>query len=32
MPDPFDFYLFSPVVWDGAVYFGGTGGSVYALD
>jgi outer membrane protein assembly factor BamB len=31
-PDPFDFYLFSPVVWGGAVYFGSTGGSVYALD
>jgi outer membrane protein assembly factor BamB len=32
MPDPFDFYLSSPVVSDGAVYFGGGDGSVYALD
>jgi eukaryotic-like serine/threonine-protein kinase len=32
MPDPFDFYLSSPVVWNGAVYFGSGDGNVYALD
>ncbi len=32
MPDPFDFYLSSPTVWNGAVYFGSGDGSVYALD
>jgi outer membrane protein assembly factor BamB len=32
MPDPFDFYLSSPVVANGAVYFGSGDGSVYALD
>lgn len=32
MPDPFDFYLSSPALWDGAVYFGGGDGNVYALD
>jgi eukaryotic-like serine/threonine-protein kinase len=32
MPDPFDFYLSSPAVWNGAVYFGSGDGCVYALD
>jgi outer membrane protein assembly factor BamB len=32
MPDPFDFYLSSPAVWGGAVYFGSGDGNVYALD
>src|SRR5450631_620686 len=32
MPDPFDFYLSSPEVWNGAVYFGSGDGNVYALD
>jgi outer membrane protein assembly factor BamB len=32
MPDPFDFYLSSPAVWNGAVYFGSGDGNVYALD
>jgi outer membrane protein assembly factor BamB len=32
MPDPFDFYLSSPVVWRGAVYFGSGDGNVYSLD
>lgn len=32
MPDPFDVYLSSPVVWDGAVYFGSGDGNIYALD
>src|SRR5215471_18320701 len=32
MPDPFDVYLSSPTVWDGAVYFGSGDGNVYALD
>ena len=32
MPDPFDFYLSSPVVWQGAVYFGSGDGNIYALD
>jgi glucose dehydrogenase len=32
MPDPFDFYLSSPVLWGGAVYFGSGDGNVYALD
>ena len=31
MPDPFDFYLSSPAVWKGEVYFG-SGDTVYALD
>lgn len=31
-PDPFDFYLSSPTVWNGAVYFGSGDGHVYALD
>jgi outer membrane protein assembly factor BamB len=32
MPDPFDVYLSSPVVWQGAVYFGCGDGNVYSLD
>jgi outer membrane protein assembly factor BamB len=32
MPDPFDFYLSSPVVSAGAVYFGSGDGNIYALD
>ncbi len=32
MPDPWDCYLSSPVVWQGAVYFGSGDGNVYALD
>lgn len=32
MPDPFDFYLSSPVVWNGNVYFGSGDTNVYALD
>jgi outer membrane protein assembly factor BamB len=32
MPDPFDCYLSSPVVWNGAVYFGSGDGNVYAVD
>lgn len=32
MPDPWDFYLSSPTVVDGAVYFGSGDGSVYAVD
>jgi len=32
MPDPFDVYLSSPVVWDGTVYFGSGDGNIYALD
>ena len=32
MPDPFDFYLSSPVVWKGAVYFGSGDTNIYALD
>jgi eukaryotic-like serine/threonine-protein kinase len=32
MPDPFDFYLSSPAVSDGTVYFGSGDGNVYALD
>ncbi len=32
MPDPFDCYLSSPVVWNGAVFFGSGDGNVYALD
>lgn len=32
MPDPFDFYLSSPVVVKGAVYFGSSDGDVYSLD
>ena len=32
MPDPFDCYLSSPLVWNGAVYFGSGDGNVYAVD
>lgn len=32
MPDPFDVFLSSSVVWNGAVYFGSGDGNVYALD
>jgi eukaryotic-like serine/threonine-protein kinase len=32
MPDPFDVYLSSPVVWNGMVYFGSGDGNVYALN
>ena len=32
MPDPWDFYLSSPSVRNGAVYFGSGDGNVYALD
>lgn len=32
MPDPFDFYLSSPVVWNGGVFFGSGDTNVYALD
>ena len=32
MPDPWDCYLSSPVVWDGAVYFGSGDGNIYSLD
>lgn len=32
MPDPWDFYLSSPAVFNGAVYFGSGDGHIYALD
>jgi outer membrane protein assembly factor BamB len=32
MPDPFDFYLSSPVVWNGGVFFGSGDGNIYALN
>ncbi|HKW90172.1 MAG TPA: PQQ-binding-like beta-propeller repeat protein [Candidatus Acidoferrales bacterium] len=32
MPDPFDFFLSSPLVANGAVYFGSSDGNVYSLD
>src|SRR6202022_1800565 len=32
MPDPFDFFLSSPVLWNGEVYFGSGDTNVYALD
>ncbi len=32
MPDPFDVYLSSPAVSNGAVYFGSGDGNIYALD
>ncbi len=32
MPDPFDFYLSSPAVWNGSVYFGSGDGNIYALN
>jgi eukaryotic-like serine/threonine-protein kinase len=31
MPDPFDFFLSSPTVWDGKIFFGSGDGNVYAL-
>lgn len=31
MPDPWDFYLSSPAIWNGTVYFGSSDGYVYAL-
>jgi eukaryotic-like serine/threonine-protein kinase len=32
MPDPFDFYLSSPVVWNGGVFFGSGDGNIYAVN
>lgn len=32
MPDPFDFYLSSPAIWNDAVLFGSGDGNVYSLD
>jgi outer membrane protein assembly factor BamB len=32
MPDPWDFFLSSPNLWNGVVYFGSGDGNVYALD
>jgi outer membrane protein assembly factor BamB len=32
MPDPWDYFLSSPAVWNGGVYFGSGDGNVYALD
>jgi eukaryotic-like serine/threonine-protein kinase len=32
MPDPFDVFLSSPVVWRDGVYFGSSDGNVYALN
>jgi eukaryotic-like serine/threonine-protein kinase len=32
MPDPFDFFLSSPAIWNGAVYFGSGDGNIYSLD
>jgi eukaryotic-like serine/threonine-protein kinase len=32
MPDPFDFYLSSPVVWNGTVFFGSGDGNLYVLN
>ncbi len=32
MPDPWDFFLSSPAVWNGIVYFGSSDGNIYALD
>jgi len=32
MPDPFDCYLSSPMVWNGSVYFGSSDGNLYAVD
>jgi outer membrane protein assembly factor BamB len=31
MPDPFDFYLSSPVIWKGTAYFGSGDGNIYAV-
>jgi eukaryotic-like serine/threonine-protein kinase len=32
MPDPFDFFLSSPTLWNGVVFFGSGDGDVYALN
>jgi outer membrane protein assembly factor BamB len=32
MPDPFDFYLSSPVLWNGTVLFGSGDGNIYSLN
>ena len=32
MPDPFDVFLSSPLVWRGSVYFGSSDGNIYSLD
>lgn len=32
MPDPWDFFLSSPSVWNGAVYFGSSDGNIYSVD
>jgi eukaryotic-like serine/threonine-protein kinase len=32
MPDPFDVFLSSPLVWRGFVYFGSGDGNIYSLD
>jgi len=32
MPDPWDCYLSSPLVWNGGVFFGSGDGNIYALD
>ena len=32
MPDPFDVYLSSPVVWHGVVFFGSGDGNIYSLN
>jgi outer membrane protein assembly factor BamB len=32
MPDPWDYFLSSSPVWNGALYFGSRDGNVYALD
>ena len=32
MPDPFDFFLSSPAVWNGAVVFGSGDGNIYSLN
>jgi len=32
MPDPFDTYLSSPVIWQSAVYFGSGDGNIYSLN
>src|SRR6476661_8613562 len=32
MPDPFDCFLSSPVVWNGAVYFGSGDGNIYSVN
>ena len=32
MPDPFDFYMSSPAIWNDVVFFGSGDGNVYALN